>query len=289
MLPQASVDPAARRATRAWLRRRRPRLRRRAALRAPIHKTKSPDNLPELGHKLADHTHRTRVAERCPEPAVPKSVAVDRARLGHDAHLLRDVELAVLNTAQWPDAHTLERLRTLPGIGELLSLGLRDERHHLQRFPRGQECASSGRLVTCAQASAGKRDGTSGTTIGQASLTWAFAAAAVLLWRTNPAGQQDLARWEKKPGKGQALTVLAHHFARAVYDRCNRGVVVELDTFLQGSGAAQVSLRPHGVTLGAAWRPCSGTMSSWRRRTPLSPEARCPDPARLSGRIRSLL
>ena len=75
-----------------------------------------------------------------------------------------------------------------------------------QRFPRVQAFVSYGRLVKGAKASAGKRDGTSGTKIGNADLKWAFSEAAVLFFRAHPAGQKYLARLEKKHGKGKALT-----------------------------------------------------------------------------------
>jgi hypothetical protein len=70
MLPQASVEPAERRATRALLRRRGPRTRTRAAWLAHIHKTHSPYNRPESGQKIASKAHRGGVAERVPDPAV---------------------------------------------------------------------------------------------------------------------------------------------------------------------------------------------------------------------------
>jgi transposase len=66
------------------------------------------------------------------------------------------------------------------------------------------------RLVTWAKAAAGKRYGPSGTKIGNAYLKRAFSEAAVLFLRATPAGQTSLTRLEKKHGKGQALTVLAH-------------------------------------------------------------------------------
>jgi hypothetical protein len=88
-------------------------------------------------------------------------------------------------------------------------------------------------LVKCAKAAAGKRDGTAGTKIGQASLTWAFSDAAVLCLRNHPAGQKYLARLEKKHGKGKALTVLAPKLARAVSYMLKRDVVCDLNLFLQ--------------------------------------------------------
>ena len=120
----------------------------------------------------------------------------------------------------------------MAGIGQILSLVLWYERHDIARFPSVQDLVSYCRLVTCAKESAGKRDGTAGTEIGNAYLKWAFSEAAVLFLRDNPAGQTYLARLEKKHGQGKALTILAHKLARAVYDMLKRGVVFDLDKFL---------------------------------------------------------
>ena len=117
-------------------------------------------------------------------------------------------------------------------------MGLRDAIHDRQRFPRGQDVVSYGRVVKWARESAGKRDGTSGTKMGQAALQWAFSDAAGLLWRTHPAGQTDLARLEKNHGNGQAVPSLAHTLARAVYAMLQRHTAVAMATFLRGYGRA---------------------------------------------------
>ena len=210
MIPQAYVYPAEMRATRDLLRRRMPLMRKRAELLTHIHKTHSQYNLPEMGKKIAYKANRTGVAERFPEPAVQKSIEVDLTLIDHDDRLLRAMELAVVTTATQHDANTRSLLRTVPGIGEILSLVLLYDIHDIQRFPRVQEFVSYCRLVKCAKASAGKRYGTSGTKIGNAYLTWAFSEAAGLFLRANPAGQKYLARVEKKHSTGEALTVLAH-------------------------------------------------------------------------------
>ncbi|RPJ28205.1 MAG: IS110 family transposase [Planctomycetaceae bacterium] len=233
MLPQAYVYPAERRATRDLLRRRMHFMRTRAELLTHVQQTNSQYNWPEIGKKLAYKTNRTGVTERFPDPAVQKSIEVDLTLVGHYDHLLRDVELSVLKTAKQHDANTLYLLRTVPGIGEILSLVLRYEIHDIQRFPRGQDFVSDCRLVTCAKESAGKYYGTSGAKIGNAYLKWAFSEAAVLFLRTNPAGQKYLARLEKKHGKGKALTVLAHPLARAVYHMLKRGTAFDMPRFLQ--------------------------------------------------------
>jgi transposase len=233
MLPQAYVYPADMRATRDLLRRRIHLMRQRAELLAHIQNTHSQYNLPELGKKIASKANRAGVAERFPEPAVQKSVEVDLALIDHYDQLLRNVELSILHTAKQHNANTLYLLRTVPGIGEILSVVLLYEIHDIQRFPRVQDFVSYCRLVKCARESAGKRYGTSGAKIGNAYLKWAFSEAAVLFLRNNPAGQKYLARLEKKHGKGKALTVLAHKLARAVSYMLKRETAFEMPLFLQ--------------------------------------------------------
>jgi transposase len=232
MLPQAYVYPADMRATRDLLRRRMHRMRKRAELLAHIQNTNRQYHLPEISKKLAYKANRDGVAERFPEPAVQKSIAVDRALIDSYDRLLTDVELSLVNTAKAHDAQTFYRLRSIPGVGKILSLVILYEIHDIHRFPRVQEFVSSCRLVKCAKESAGKRYGTAGTKMGNAYLKWAFSEAAVLFLRNNPAAQKDLTRLAKKHGKGKALTVLAHKLARAVYYMLKRDTAFDLDTFL---------------------------------------------------------
>jgi transposase len=228
------VYPAARRATRDLLRRRVHLMRQRAELLTPIPNTNRQYNLPEIGKKIAYKANRNGVAERFADPAVQKSIAVDLALIGHDDALLRDVELSILKAAEQHKANTLYLLRTVPGIGEILSLVLLYEIHDIQCFPRGQDFVSYCRLVKCAKASAGKRDGTSGAKIGNAYLKGAFSETAVLFLRAHPTGQQYLGTLEKTHGKGKALTPLAHKLARAVYDMWQRHTVFTMHKFLTG-------------------------------------------------------
>ena len=130
--------------------------------------------------------------------------------------------VAALPWNQWQDSPGISgsfAVEYAPGIGKLLRLVLLYDMHDIARFPRGQDCASSCRLVTCAKESAGKRSGTSGSNMGNAPLTWACSEAAVFFLRDHPAAQTCLARFEKTRRKGKALTILAHTVARAVYDR----------------------------------------------------------------------
>jgi transposase len=264
MLPQASVYPAQMRATRDLLRRRRPLTPKRAALLAQVHNTTSQSHLPALGQKSASKANRDGVAERFAAPAVHKSIAVDLALLTYDDALLGNVALRLLKTARHHDAHTLSRWHTVPGLGTMLSLVLLYDIHEIHRFPRVQDVLASCRLVQCRKASAGKRPGTSGATIGNAHLQWAFAEAAVVCLSDHPAAQQYLARLEQKPAKGKAFTILAQQLARAVSSRLKRQVAFATETFFPREGrgaeepAASLDHQGHAPQRGAQYgcMPC---------------------------------
>jgi transposase len=194
MGPQACVYPAAMRATRDLRRRRMHRRRKRADRLTHVQQTHGQYTWPDIGKKSAYKANRAGGAERFPEPAVPKSSAVDLALIDHDDQRLRDLEGAMGTTAKQQDAPTLYVLQTVPGLGQIRRLVLLSAIHASARFPRGQDGVSYCRLVTCAKESAGKRSGTSGTKIGNAYLKWACSEAAVLCLRTNPAGQTARAR-----------------------------------------------------------------------------------------------
>jgi hypothetical protein len=217
MLPQAYVYPSEMRATRDLLRRRMHLAHKRGALLAHVHNTPRQDHLAASGKNLADNAHRDGVAERCADPAVPKSIEVDLARISYDDDLLRDVERTIVQTAKQHDANTLYLRQTVPGIGKMLRLVLRYDIHHIDRFPRGQDLASSCRLGTWAKEANGNRAGTSGRNMGQ------------------------------------ALSLFAHTVARAVSDMLQRQGVCERKRCCtnagRGVGAREVDRDHHGMHL----------------------------------------
>jgi hypothetical protein len=193
------------------------------------------------------------VAERFDAVAGQKTIAVDLDLLRYDDQGLSDLELFIRSTAKQHEAHTLDLLQTVPGIGTILSLVLFYAIHQIDRFPRVQDFASYCRLVKCAKASGGKRVGTSGNKSGNAHLTWTVAAAAPLCLRGNEPGQKSLARLEKQHDKGKALRMLAHKLARVVYDMRKRTTAFDLEHFLhtEGSSAGEpgASLDTEGMRL----------------------------------------
>ena len=74
--------------------------------------------------------------------------------------LIVDLELTIVREAKRHDADAFHRLRSVPGIGTILSLTILYEIHDITRFDRVQEFASYARLVKCRHESGGKKLGT---------------------------------------------------------------------------------------------------------------------------------
>jgi transposase len=232
MLPMAYVYPAAMRATRDLLRRRTHLVRKRAELLAHIQNTTAQYNLPAFGKKIAYKGNREGLAERFAEPSVRMSITAELTLIGHYDPLIRALELHILRHAKAHDVQAYMRLRTVPGIGDILALVILYEAHDISRFPTVGEFVSYCRLVKCARESAGKPHGFSGKKIGNAHLKWAFSEAAVLFLRQNTEGQRFFRRLERKHRKPKALTVLAHKIARAVYFMLARQEAFDMRRFV---------------------------------------------------------
>jgi transposase len=232
MLPQAYVYPAGMRSTRDLLRRRLHLVRKRGQLLAHIQNTRAQYNLRAFENRLAYPGNRDGVVEHFPDPSVRKSIEVDVALIDQYDALITDLELTIVREAKRHDADAFHRIRSVPGIGKILTLTILYEIHDITRFDRVQEFVSSARLVKGQRQSAGKVLGTSGAKMGNVHLKWAFSEAAVLFLRHTTEGKKLLARLEKRHGKGKALSILAHKIGRAVYYMLARGTVFSMEKFL---------------------------------------------------------
>jgi hypothetical protein len=64
-----------------------------------------------------------------PDPSVRKSIEVDLALLDQYDTLITDLELTIVREAKRHDADAFHRLRSVPGIGKVLSLTILYEIH----------------------------------------------------------------------------------------------------------------------------------------------------------------
>jgi transposase len=204
----------------------------RAEWSAHIQNTGNQDHRGDPLGRIAKPQNRRGLLARFDHACVQKNIAVDLARVDCDDSLLAELERSIEKTAHSHDPVSLARLRTIPGVGNILALVMLYESEDIARFPRVQEFVSYCRLVKSARESHGKRHGTSGKKIGNAHLTWALSEAAGLFLKHNKPAQQYLAKLATKHGKGKALSILAHKLGRAAYFMLKQPVAVDQAKFL---------------------------------------------------------
>lgn len=233
LIPQAYVYPQTMRATRDLMRRRNHFMRKRAELYAHIQNTASQYNLEEPLGRIAKKNERIEgLIELFPGECVQKSIETNLALIEAYDPLIDNLERHIIRTANVHDPVSLALLKTVPGIGKVLSLIILYEIETIGRFPRVQDFVSYARLVKCAKESNGKKSGSSGRKMGNAHLKWAFSEAAILFLKGNDPAKKFLERLANKHGKAKALTILAHRLARAVYHMLKNKVPFDQEKFL---------------------------------------------------------
>jgi transposase len=239
MFPMAYVYPRAKRATRDLLRRRCFFVNQRAQLMAHIVNTNSQYNHPPFAKKLSYAGNRSaEIAERFAHASTQMSIRADLNLIdAYDAQI-DEVERTVLKNAKINDPATLKLLRTIPGIGKILSLVLLYEIDQIARFPEVGNFLSYSRLVRCEHESAGKKKGSGGKKIGNAHLRWAFGEAACLFLRASERARAWKQRQTKKRGEGKALGILAAKLARAVYHLWRKQEAFDEERFWSGQAKA---------------------------------------------------
>jgi transposase len=219
--PLSYVYPREMRATRDLVRRRVFLVRRRSELLGHVQLTNQQYNHDPF-EKMLKYAGNRDVLDRFEQPSVRLSVEADLATVGHYDKLLSQLEKDLVRQATLHDPKACSLLRTIPGIGKILSLVLLYEIHTIDRFPSIGDFLSYARLITPKQTSDGKVTGHSGAKIGNVHLKWAFSEAVLWMLRYSDEAKAFLERKEKKYGKCRAMTMLARKIARAVYQMLKR-------------------------------------------------------------------
>jgi transposase len=180
---------------------------------------------------LAYESNRHEAAELFHDPEVRKIIDIDIAMIDSYDDVLKILELDIEKTAKKHDKHALLLLRSILGIGPILSLVLLYEIHDINRFETVQQFASYCRLVKCSHESAGKKKGSGGAKIGNAHLKWAFSEAALLFIRYNPPAKKLVENLAQIHGKGKALSIMAHKLARAIFHMLKNNKPFDRDKF----------------------------------------------------------
>ena len=219
--PLSYVYPREMRATRDLVRRRMFLVRRRSELLGHVQLVNQQYNHDPF-EKMLQYACNRDVLDRFEQDSARMSVEADLQMVGHYDQLLKQLEANLLRQAKLHDHRACRLLRTIPGVGKILSLVLLYEIHTIDRFPSVGDFLSYARLVTPKQTSDGKVTGHSGAKIGNVHLKWAFSEAVLWMLRYSDDAKALVKRKEKKLGKARAMTMLGRKIARAVYQMLKR-------------------------------------------------------------------
>lgn len=108
-------------------------------------------------------------------------------------------------------------LKTVPGVGEILSTVIMLETGPIERFTSAGNYASYARCVGSGRFSNGKKKGEGNRKNGNTYLAWAFVEAAHFAMRYNDAAKRFYERKRARTNTALATKALAHKLARACY------------------------------------------------------------------------
>ncbi len=219
MFPVAFVYPKEMRATRDLLRRREYFVRHQAELYTHIENTNSQYNFDSTleTRRMKSASYRRTLPEQFSNPLAQKNIKADLFLADAFHTLISGLEKEIQIQASSHDPRSLELLRSIPGVGDTLSLVILYEIQDMHRFPGVGNFISYCRLVKCAHESAGKKVIGGNNMIGNVHLKWAFSEAAVLFLRKNEPAQKMHQKLVSRYGKAKALSLIAQKIGRTVY------------------------------------------------------------------------
>lgn len=224
--PMSYAYPKHMRATRDLVRRRLYFVRKRSELLTHVQMTFHQYNLKPPGAKLKNHNNLEKLENPFDESSSEhRMLESDRYMLKHYNTEIAKLEWFIIKKAKEDaeNALNLALLRTIPGVGPVLSFSLLYEIHDINRFPTVQHFSSYSRLIKPQKTSAGKKAGSGGGKIGNAHLKWVFSESTALFIRQSDEGKKYLARLEKRYGsKAKAMSILSHKLGKAVYFMLHR-------------------------------------------------------------------
>jgi transposase len=219
MLPLAYPYPAEHRGTRDMIRRRHFYVQRRAELISHVKMTYQQYNFKDPLSNLSRKCNREALQLPFADESVVRMVRHDLEMIDQYSDSIAKLESHFRAKRYEAGAfgHKISLLRSVPGIGETLSVAILYEVGDIRRFPTVQNFISYCRLVKPKKTSAGKPAGKGGSKIGNHHLKWAFTEAVLIHLRDDAKGKAYMEKLMKKHPKGKAMAIMAAKIARAVY------------------------------------------------------------------------
>ena len=232
MIPMAYVYPREMRSTRDLLRRRMHFMRKRSELLSHIENTRTQYNLPAFKKSVARKRNRAGFSAHFEDDSVRESIELDLTMINRYDSALLEVERYLVRHANEHRPNDLFLLRSIPGVGKILSLVMLYEIHDISRFERVQNFASYARLIRPQKQSAGKVKGSGNGKMGNAYLKWAFSEATLLFIREREEIKELHLNLKNRHGKARALAIISHKLGRTVYYLLKNKEAFDMKKFL---------------------------------------------------------
>jgi transposase len=173
-------------------------------------------DLPDLTNEKVEGLYKIFLSYKVPED-IEVSIRHDLAMIERVTELMAKLEARILKSAEHHDNRALALLRTVKGLGPILSLTMLYEIHTIARFKTHQRFCSYCRVVKVEHSSHGKKLVSRNQKIGNPYLRWAFGHVATQAQRFYPQIKGYAEKLTRKFGKKKAYSLLAHKFAVVVY------------------------------------------------------------------------
>lgn len=225
-LPEGYIYPKAQRAIRDLLRKR-SQLVRQATMNGLSIQNLFSRNLGEsISAKGAKHLKPEGVKATFPDPNVALAVESNRKVLHCLLEQIDEVETSVSGQVRLRGSY--RKLRTVPGIGNVLAMTIMLETGDISRFRDVGNYVSYARLVGSSYMTNGKRKGSGNTKNGNAFLCWAFIEAANFAIRYDETIRRYYQRKQARTKRIVALKAVAHKLARACYHMIKENVAFDI-------------------------------------------------------------
>jgi transposase len=188
-------------------------------------------DLPRINNFKAERLRKALSAYKLPDDAA-YSLQNDIDMIEYYNSLKNKLENHILKNARGHDNHALALLRSMRGLGKIISLTILYEIHTIKRFKSAQCFSSYARVVKIERSSHGKRLSWKNNKIGNPYLRGAFSQLSVIIQQYYPSIKIYTQKLIKKYGTSKAYTLLAHKLAVAVYYMLKNNAAFDVKRFV---------------------------------------------------------
>lgn len=234
LLPLAYPYPKVMRPTRDLLRRRHFFMWRRASTYSHLQLTCAQHGIIDLEPKIVkDKRQRNKLLKLFDNQELRMMIALDLLFIEFLDPVIADLERHIRQQARYHNHLDYQILRSIPGVGEILSLIILYETHDIRRFKTVQRYSSYSGVVKCDRESGGKKIAAKNTKIRNPYLKWAFGEIILKAQVCEPKIARLYQRLKSKYGIGRAKSIMAHRFAVATYFMLKNKQAFDVDRFVQ--------------------------------------------------------